>query len=786
MKQQIRTAGIFIFFIMALLHTQAQRVKRYDLYVTDTMVNYSGKHKMAIAVNGQIPMPTLEFTEGDTAEIVVHNRLKEPTALHWHGVFLPNKEDGVPYLTQMPIEPGTTYTYRFPIIQNGTHWYHSHYGFQEQTGMYGSMIFHKKPGDPTFRKGIDDLPSVPVILSEWTDIMPHNIHRMLRNANDWAAIKKNAVQSYAEAIKAGHFKTKLVNEWKRMLAMDVSDVYYDKMLINGRNESQLSQFKAGDKVRLQLSNGGASTYFWVHYAGGKITVVANDGNDVVPVEVDRFILPPSETIDIVVTIPEPGISYELLATSEDRTNSTALFIGEGKKQLAKPLDRLKYFEGMKMMNGMMRMNGTMNDMGMAMSLQQMDMNTVMYPEITGPATYRKGKRKAEPGKADQMHMHEAPTGNTAHPADPAAMQQQDAVKPVDSSGAAHAAHSMPPDPGMPPAIVTLNYNMLKAPNKTVLPENAPVKELTFNLTGNMNRYVWSLDNKVVSETDKILIKKGEIVRIKLYNASMMRHPMHLHGHDFRVLNDKGEYAPLKNVLDIMPMETDVIEFEANVEGDWFFHCHILYHMMAGMGRIFTYQNQAPNPYISNPQKTIKKLYRDDRMFFLMAENEVASNGNFGSALYHNTRWALNAEWKLGYTAGRGHEIEANFGRFLGQMQWFRPFIGVEWRYQKDSHEERDLFGQKFKHDGKPRFTAGFAYTLPWLVLLQTQIDTKGQVRVELGREDIPLSKRLRGAFSLDTRREYMGGLRYIINRNFSVSANYNTEYGVGGGLVLTY
>ncbi|MBZ4187538.1 multicopper oxidase domain-containing protein [Niabella beijingensis] len=784
MKQQLKIAGFFLLLTMAVLHTAAQRVKRYDLYVTDTMVNYSGKHKMAIAVNGQIPMPTLEFTEGDTAEIIVHNRLKEPTALHWHGVFLPNKEDGVPYLTQMPIDPGATYTYRFPIIQNGTHWYHSHYGFQEQIGMYGSMIFHKKTGDSTFRKGIDNLPSVPVILSEWTDIMPHNIHRMLRNANDWSAIKKNAVQSYAEAIKAGHFKTKLVNEWKRMLAMDVSDVYYDKMLINGKNESQLSQFKAGDKVRLQLSNGGASTYFWVHYAGGKITIVANDGNDVEPVDVDRFILPPSETIDIVVTIPQQGTSYELLATSEDRTNATSLFIGEGKKQLAQPLGRLKYFEGMKMMNGMMRMNGSMNDMGMDMSLQQMDMNTVMYPEISGPALSPKEKRKQRQHK-EQEQPDGSATEHAAHPASHEAMQDHAARERKDST-ADHAQHSMQSAPAMPPAIVTLNYNMLKAPRKTVLPENAPVKELTFTLTGNMNRYVWSLDNKVVSETDKILIKKGEIVRIKLYNASMMRHPMHLHGHDFRVLNDKGEYAPLKNVIDIMPMETDVIEFEANVEGDWFFHCHILYHMMAGMGRIFTYQGQAANPYIPNPQKTIKKLYHDDRMFFLMAENEFASNGNFGSALYHNTRWALNAEWRLGYTGSRGHEIEANFGRFLGQMQWFRPFVGIEWRYKKDSHEERNMFGQSFSHDGKMRYTVGFAYTLPWLVVVQSQVDNRGIVRVELSREDIPLTRRLRGSFSFDTQREYMGGLRYIINRNLSVSANYNTEYGLGGGLVLTY
>lgn len=204
----------FVLYLLVLLFSTsvfAQKVVRYDLYVKDTIVNYGGKEKRAIAVNGQIPMPTLTFTEGDTAEIVVHNQLKESTSLHWHGIFLPNKEDGVPMLTQMPIEAGATYTYRFPVIQNGTHWYHSHSGFQEQIGMYGSLIFNKKKDDATFRKGIDDLPTVPVILSEWTNISPEEINRMLHNANDWSAIKKNATQSYAEAIKAGHFKTKLTN-----------------------------------------------------------------------------------------------------------------------------------------------------------------------------------------------------------------------------------------------------------------------------------------------------------------------------------------------------------------------------------------------------------------------------------------------------------------------------------------------------------------------------------------------------------------------------------------------
>lgn len=587
------------YLLVSLLITATlfgQNVVRYDLHVRDSIVNFSGKEKRAIAVNGQIPMPTLTFTEGDMAEIHVYNHLNEGTSLHWHGLYLPNKEDGVPYLTQLPIEPRKEHVYRFPIVQSGTHWYHSHSGMQEQIGMYGSLILKKKENDPTFRKGIDDIPQVPIILSEWTDYNPDNIHRLLHNASDWFAIKKGTTQSYAEAIRAGHFKTKINNEWKRMLAMDVSDVYYDKFLINGENESQLSQFKAGDKVRLRIANGGASSYFWLKYAGGKMTVVANDGNDVEPIEVDRLIIGVSETYDVVVTIPAENTSYEFLATPEDRTKSTSIYIGEGIKQLVTPMPKLKYFEGMKMMNDMMNMDGTMDDKGMDMSFQKMDMNTVMYPEISGFEKKNEKREKNIDVKDTEMN---------------------------------HSNHDMS---AMKSDIVTLNYSMLQSPTKTTLPKEAPMHELRFELTGNMNRYVWSMDNKVLAETDKILIKKGENVRITLYNNSMMRHPMHLHGHDFRVLNGQGEYAPLKNVLDIMPMETDVIEFEANADGDWFFHCHILYHMMAGMNRVFSYENSQPNPLIPDKAKAYKKLQAESNQFHFMAENDFATNGNDGRAM----------------------------------------------------------------------------------------------------------------------------------------------------------
>ena len=728
----------------------AQKVVRYDLYVKDTLVNYTGKAKRAIAVNGQIPMPTLVFTEGDTAEIHVHNQLKEETSLHWHGVFLPNQEDGVPYLTQLPIKPNTSHVYRFPVIQNGTHWYHSHTALQEQIGMYGSLIFLKKRNDPGFRKGIDDLLAVPVILSDWTDLHPENVHRMLHIASDWFAIQKGSTQSYVEAIKAGHFKTKLSNEWKRMLAMDVSDIYYGKMLMNGLENSTLPSLKAGDKVRFRISNGGASTYFWLHYAGGKITVVASDGNDVEPVEVDRFIIAVSETYDIVLTVPEANISYEFMATAEDRTQSVSMFLGSGHLQLVTPLPKLKYFEGMKMMNGMMKMNGDLDDMGMEMSLNQMDMNTVMYPEITGPFPEQAGDK----------------------------MKDMEVMEDHDHGGKSKMA--------LP---VTLNYAMLRSTTRTSLSAEHVIKEFRFELSGNMNRYIWSLDNRVLSEVDKILIRKGEIIRIVLYNGSMMRHPMHLHGHDFRVINGQGDFAPLKNVIDVMPMETDTLEFAANTEGDWFFHCHILYHMMAGMGRVFGYEGQPNNPLIPDAKRAEKKLHADDRKYHFMFVNDVATNGNDGMLMVQNTRWSIGTEWRLGYRDHHGYETETHVGRYIGKMQWLMPFVGFDWRYRKSELSdvpEKSIFGQTNTKDLRTNLSIGIKYTLPMLLDLTGELYQDGYVRLQLKREDIPVSRRIRAGFMVNSDREYMVDAKYILNQYIGIRTHYDSDMGFGIGVSVNY
>ena len=765
----------------------AQTVVRYDLYAKDTVVNYSGKEKRAIAVNGQIPMPTLIFTEGDTAEIVLHNQLRESTSLHWHGVQLPNREDGVPFLTQMPIPPGGTYTYRFPVKQNGTYWYHSHSGFQEQIGMYGSIIFQKKKDDATFRAGIDDIPTVPILLSEWTDLPPHTVQRMLSSGNDWFAIKKNTVQSYAEAIKHKHFKTKVANEWKRMEAMDVSDVYYDKFLINGTTEQQLSAFKAGDRVRLRLINGGGSSYFWITYAGGKFTVVANDGNDVEPVEVDRLIMGVSETYDIIVDIPAAHTSYELMATAEDRSGSASIYIGEGVRQLVSPLPRLAYFEGMRMMNNMMKMNGDMADMGMDMGLQTMDMNAVMYPEISEEHDHQQHNGHSDGDRTTQQAAdakHAQHSGHQQHE-----HQQHDVDAQPHQQGSHgendHTQHSNHEQTAQ--ALVTLNYAMLKSPHRTTLPAEAPIKELHFELTGNMSRYVWSMDNRVLSESDKIPVAKGEVLRILLYNNSMMRHPMHLHGFDFRLINGQGDYAPLKNVLDIMPMERDTIEFVANTEGDWFFHCHILYHMMAGMNRVFDVGNYQ-NDLLADKEKAYRILQKESNMIHFMAENDFATNGNDGQAMLQNTRWSLGTEWRLGYQDAHGYEVETHLGRYIGKMQWLMPFIGFDWRYRRMGHneQEKNMFGQTNKKDNRSAISIGAMYTLPMLINFQAEVYHDGIVRLSLMREDIPISRRVRAGFMVNTDKEYMFDLRYVLTRNFGIRTHYDSDMGFGVGLAVNY
>ncbi len=717
----------------------APRTVVYHLHISDTTVNYTGKLRRAIAVNGQIPGPELRFTEGDTAEIHVHNMLRTESSVHWHGLILPNRMDGVPYLTTAPIPAGGMAIYRFPLVQSGTYWYHSHTGLQEQIGLYGPLVIEKR-GDVPMKE-------YTLLLSDWTDERPGEVHRSLRAMNDWYLIQKKAVQSYGEALVTGNFGVKLGSEWKRQHAMDVSDVYYGALLANGKREIEFPQLMSGEKLRLRVINGSSSTYFWLQFAGGKITVAASDGKEVVPVEVDRMIVGVAETYDLIVSIPD-AMSYEFRATAEDRTGHASLWLGEGMKMPAPGLPRLDYFAGMRMMNGMVKMNGHIKDMGM--SAQGMDMNAVMYPELKKTAA------------ADTLKDHEHNDPHAGHGR---------VDMPADDPHAAHGTSATPMGGGP----VTLNYTMLRSPGPTVLPD-ALWKELRLTLDGNMERYVWSMDGRVLSEADRIPIRWGENVCLILFNNSMMRHPMHLHGHYFRVLNGQGDHAPLKNVVDILPGETDTLEFAATEPGDWFFHCHILYHMMSGMGRVFSYEDSPPNPDIDpTATRNRRRFLRDDRMAHLMAHAGVESNGTHGDAMLATTRYALLADWHTGWNDEDGYKATVRLGRYLGRMQRWFPYAAWDYHY-RTAHRDKNRNTLMF----------GLAYTLPLLITADLQADIDGRVRLGLSRRDIPLTTRLRLDMAVNTDWEYRFDMRYILTKYLSLAGNYDSDTGWGAGIVITY
>ncbi len=729
-KRAVIKSRISLFFFIILMNlfvsVSAQKLIHYELFINDTTVNYTGKQVKAIAINGQIPGPELVFTEGDTAEIIVHNLMNKETSIHWHGLILPNDQDGVPYLTYLPIKAHSTFKYYFPIVQNGTYWYHAHTGLQEQIGLYGALIIKKR--EP------ERIREYTVLLSDWTNERPMKIMRSLKMANDWYAIEKGSTQDYGAAIKQGFLSTKLKQEWLRMYPMDVSDVYYNAMLINGKTKIDLPEFTAGEKIKLRIINGSASTYFWLQFSGGKMSVIANDGMDVIPVEVDRMLIAVAETYDAIVTIPE-NMQYEFKATAEDRTKSASLWLGNGMKMEAPILEKLKYFEGMKMMNAMMKFDGSMDAMGMEMSNQQMDMNSVMYPEITG------GEKREQ---AKMEHQHTSSSAQTN--------------------------------------LTTLNYAMLKSVDKSIV-KDEPQRELNFTLTGNMNRYQWSINNNTLGDTAKILIRKGVRVRIILNNQTMMRHPMHLHGQYFRLLNGQGLYSPLKNVLDIMPMEVDTIEFSANYGGDWFFHCHILYHMMSGMGRVFSVADSTAIGETLLPKKTWKKFIKDEYMWHFTTTLPVHTNGIFPHVMLMNKYYVINAEAMLNYK-GRFESV-GHFARFIDQRQFLKVFLGGEFRQMEDKLNQDHNF-REYKIDNRRVFTIGIQYILPMFVQTEFRLDHNGHFYFQVMRSDLALTNRLRMDLKWNTDQEFDAGLRYIIWKRMSLSANYATHYGVGGGITFSY
>ncbi len=353
-------------FIFSVLLSLTGFTKSYNLTISEKMVSFSGKEKMGMAVNNSISGPILTFTEGDTAEINVTNNMDVETSVHWHGLILPNFQDGVPYLTTPPIRPGKTFTYRFPITHSGTYWYHSHTGLQEQQGVYGSIAIKPKKQKLKYDRDL------VLVLSDWTDEDPNEVLRTLKRGSDWYSIKKKTAVSISDAISNGALGS-LLGLWKmRMPGIDISDVYYDAFLINGKKEIQYSELKAGERVRLRVINAAASTYFWTTIGDANAKLVSSDGVDVVPVKTSKVLHAIAETYDYIVTIPKNG-SIEFRASAQDGSGHATAILGSGKFHKAMIVKAPDYIERTKSSGGMSHSMDMSSDMKMDHSMPDMNM-----------------------------------------------------------------------------------------------------------------------------------------------------------------------------------------------------------------------------------------------------------------------------------------------------------------------------------------------------------------------------------------------------------------------------
>ncbi len=323
--------------------------------------------------------------------------------------------------------------------------------------------------------------------------------------------------------------------------------------------------------------------------------------------------------------------------------------------------------------------------------------------------------------------------------------------------------------------VTLNYNMLRSPQPTTLDDRLPMREVKLTLTGNMIRYVWSFDNKTLSQSDKIVIRKGENVRMILVNNTMMRHPLHLHGHFFRFINAQGEYSPMKHTFDIGPMETVTIEFYANEEKDWFFHCHILYHMMAGMARVVSYENSPPNTQLNHMQQ--KMIFKEDRMNLLWGQTKIASDAIFGNLNIVGNQGVLGSTYRVNYQGK--YEYQPDYQRFLDKRQFLSVFAGADIRNTFQVTENGKQVDRKVG-------VFGVRYLLPMFLLSELRIDHKGELRFQLTRNDIPITRRLRLSISANTDKEFNIDFDQNIGKRFYIHASYDSDYKYGTGLTILW
>ncbi|PRY34937.1 hypothetical protein CLV58_11519 [Spirosoma oryzae] len=864
----------------------------YDLVIDEQTVNLTGKSIKGMTINGGIPGPTMRFTEGDIAIIRVQNKLKTETSLHWHGILLPNKQDGVSYLNTPPIQAGDTYTFEYPLVQSGTYWFHSHTRYQEQVGVYGSIVI--QPQRPVYKVDHD----LVLLLSDWTTENPAYILKNLKRRNEWYSIRRGNVQSLNRIIQHKAVGAYLRQSMMKMAPMDISDVYYERFLINGRDTVRYPEIKAGQTVRLRVINASASTYFHVNYAGGPMKLIAADGLDVQPVDVDRRLIAIAETYDFLITVPKGG-AFEVRASAQDGSGYATALLGTGPAKYAPTIPRpdlYKLTANMSRMGGMgmgtmnmghtdttaqanMSMNGPMiHDMpGMNQNANQQAVNLTkqaskkkdmggmdhsqMQMGQSSPTQATPTKPKKQDGMAEtsdrgmdhsQMDMGRKPTDGKPAPAKKAARptkpagsmdgmnhsgmnmggmnttkdgkmamtgmdhgqmdhssmpgmdhskmamkmdsmpnKKTDSNKPDDMAGMDHTNMNMDAKSGdmagmkgmsMMDELNTIDYGILKSPEPIVFPANHPIREIPLTLTGNMFRYIWGFNGQPLSRADMIQIRRGEIVRMQLMNNTMMMHPIHLHGHYFRVLNGQGQYSPLKHTINVSPMQSVTIEFMADDDKDWFFHCHLLYHMLSGMARVVSYGDK-PDSSIASIQKLHLRDMRDNQPF-TWGYLQLGYPLNYFALNVSNNKNAIVAGGDHNWRTNQ-FEFDLDYERYFGD--WFRVFAGIDGGNEEFLRRVRPEDGV-LPAEGRRiiRPVAGIRYMLPFLIQSEVKLDTRGNVRFQLSGQQM-LFPRL--DFQYQTQWLVGGYLRahvelqYTVTKNLFLHTDYDTRYKTfAGGL----
>ncbi|HHP0375965.1 copper resistance system multicopper oxidase [Acinetobacter baumannii] len=575
-------------------------IKEYHLNINEQQVNVTGKPLKRITVNGKFTAPLLEFEEGDEAVIHVHNQLKnQDTSLHWHGLLLPGLMDGVPGFNNFKgIAPNGDFVYRFKVKQNGTYWYHAHSKGQEQDGLYGPLVIYPKGKIPVAAHEKTDRDYV-VMLSDFHDSSSDSIMKNLKKSAEYYQNRRETVSDVLKQVKIQGLKATWQDRsmWNqmRMLKTDMSDVTGYTFLVNGKTPQQnwTGNFKAGDKVRLRFINASAMSFFDVRIPNLKMTVVSADGQPVKPVAIDEFRIGTAETYDVIVEPKQPN--YQIEAESIDRSgfaigtlhneNTQAV----GPVQMPTPRPRaLLTMDDMGMSHG----GGSNEHAGHQMNMQH-DMSAM--PEM-----------KKETSQANHDHtmmkMDHDMKNMSCGEHDHSMMHMKHDMQGMSASEHGHAMmnmnHEMPAqsenkpkkdepvygwaNASTPAGMKALQYSDLQS--LTPQPDTrAPERELVIRLGGNMERYIWTINGKKFSDTTPLQVKYGERIRLKFVNDSMMAHPMHLHGMFMQLENgQQAENLPNKHTIIVPPGKTVTALLTADALGEWAIHCHLLYHMSAGM------------------------------------------------------------------------------------------------------------------------------------------------------------------------------------------------------------